>query len=96
MANSASAKKRIRQRIRHRERNLHQLSTTRTKVKRVRSAVGAHGGKAEGGKSAEGVDPKQALREAIVALDKAAQKGVMKRRAASRRISRLTRLVQSS
>jgi small subunit ribosomal protein S20 len=80
VANVPSAEKRNRQRIRRRENNLFHLSTMRTYVKRVRKALDAQ-------------DKKQAaaaLAEAISVIDKAAQKGAIKRETASRKISRLT------
>ncbi len=80
MANVASAEKRNRQRIRRRERNVFQLSTVRTFVKRVRTAI-----EAKDGKKAQA-----ALKIAIQSIDKAAQKGVLDRKAAARKISRLT------
>ena len=43
MANIKSAEKRNRQRLQRRERNLHHLSTMRTYVKRVRTALDAKG-----------------------------------------------------
>lgn len=84
MANIASAEKRNRQRIRRRARNQSQLSSVRTYIKRVRTAVTAKDGK----KAAE------ALKIAIRAIDKAAQKGVLKRATASRQVSRLTLAVR--
>ena len=80
MANIASAEKRNRQRIKHRERNVYHLSTMRTQVKKVRAAVA--------GKDV--ATAKKELGPAIELLDKAAQKGVIDKKAASRKISRLT------
>ena len=80
MANVASAEKKNRQRIRHRARNQHHLSTMRSYVKRVRSAIEAGDAKAA----------RDGLAAATQALDRAAQKGVVDRRNASRKISRLT------
>jgi small subunit ribosomal protein S20 len=80
VANHPSAEKRNRQRIRRRERNLSQISKVRTHVKRVHSTL------------ATGEKPTPAaLKEAIMLLDKAAQKGIVKRKTASRKISRLTK-----
>lgn len=80
MANVASAEKRNRQRIKRRARNLFHLTTMRTYVKRVRAAI-------------EGKDGKVAevLKAAVQIIDKAAQKGVIDRKTASRKISRLTK-----
>ncbi len=83
MANIKSAEKRNRQRLRRRDRNLSQLSTMRTYVKRVRTAIDS---KDAGAKKTLA----EALQKAIRQIDKAAQKGVIDRKAASRKISRLT------
>lgn len=80
MANVASAEKRNRQRIKRRARNQFHLSTMRTYVKRVRTAVEAKDGKAA-----------ELLKAAIKVIDKAASKGVIDKKAASRKISRLTK-----
>jgi small subunit ribosomal protein S20 len=84
VANVPSAEKRNRQRLRRRQRNLTQLTRVRTYVKRVQAVV------ATGQK-----DPRAAdlLKEAVKLIDKAAQKGVLKRETASRKISRLTKAV---
>lgn len=85
MANVKSAEKRNRQRLRRRQRNLTQLTKVRTYVKRVQAAVDAK-------------DPKaaEALKAAVKLIDKAAQKGVIKRQTAARKVSRLTKLVQAA
>jgi small subunit ribosomal protein S20 len=84
VANVPSAEKRNRQRLRRRQRNLTHLTRVRTYVKRVQAVV------ASGQK-----DPKvgDLLKEAVKLIDKAAQKGVLKRETASRKISRLTKAV---
>ena len=79
MANVASAEKRNRQRIKRRARNQFHLTTMRTYVKRVRVAIEAKDGKAA-----------ELLKQAIAVIDKAASKGVIAKKAASRKISRLT------
>jgi small subunit ribosomal protein S20 len=79
VANHPSAEKRNRQRIKRTLRNRSVTSAVRTHVKRVRAAIEAKDPKAA----------KDALRQATVALDKAASKGVLPAKAASRRISRL-------
>ena len=79
MANHPSAEKRNRQRIRRRERNVAQMSKVRTHVKRVQAQL-------DGGEK-----PAETLKEAVRLLDKAAQKGIVKRKTASRKISRLTK-----
>ena len=83
MANVPSAEKRNRQRLRRRQRNLLQLTKVRTYVKKVRAAL-ASGAKAE-----------DVLKEAARVIDKAAQKGVLKRKTAARKISRLTKATQT-
>jgi len=80
VANVASAEKRNRQRIKRRARNQYHLSTMRTHVKRVRAAIEAKDGKAA-----------ELLKAAVAVIDKAASKGVIDKKAASRKISRLTR-----
>ena len=87
MANIKSAEKRNRQRLQRRARNQFHLSTMRTYVKRVRTALKAKG---PGQKTQLTV----ALHKAIRQIDKAAQKGVIDRKAASRKISRLTLAVR--
>ena len=80
MANVASAEKRNRQRITRRARNLFHLTTMRTLVKKVRAAISAK----------DSSTAKAALPRAIEIIDKAAQKGVIDKKTASRKISRLT------
>jgi small subunit ribosomal protein S20 len=82
VANVQSAEKRNRQRIKRRARNQSHLSTMRTFVKRVRVAI-----EAKDGKLAE------ILKSAVQVIDKAAQRGVIDRKTASRKISRLTKSV---
>jgi small subunit ribosomal protein S20 len=79
MANHASAEKRNRQAIRRALANRRVLSAVRTAVKKARAALaGGDGGEA-----------KQAVHKATVALAKAAGKGVLKARTASRATSRM-------
>ncbi len=80
MANHPSAEKRNRQRIKRTDRNRAISSSVRTLVKRVRTALHAKDKDAA----------TKALAAATVALDKAASKGVLHRKAASRTISRLS------
>ena len=80
MANIASAEKKNRQRLRRRARNLHHLTTMRTLVKRVRAAV----------ESKDGKTAQTALFEAVRIIDRAAQRGAIDKKAASRKKSRLT------
>jgi small subunit ribosomal protein S20 len=79
LANTKSAIKRARQNIKRRVRNRIVRSSTRTYVKKARTLI-------------EGEDTSlatEAVREAVSALDKAAQKGVIHRNNAARRKSRL-------
>jgi small subunit ribosomal protein S20 len=84
VANVASAEKRNRQRIKRRARNLHHLTTLRTYVKRVRAALEAK----------DATKASAALKEATRVIDKAAQRGVIARETAARKISRLTLAVR--
>jgi small subunit ribosomal protein S20 len=85
VSNVPSAEKRNRQRLKRRERNLMHLTKVRTYVKRVLAAVAAKDSKAPA-----------ILKEAVQLIDKAAQKGVIKKETAARRISRLTKQVQAA
>lgn len=85
MSNVPSAKKRNRQRLQRRQRNLTHLTRLRTLVKRVKNAVAA---------GEQGAD--KLLHQAVKIIDQAAQKGVIKRETASRKISRLTRSVRAA
>jgi small subunit ribosomal protein S20 len=80
VANHPQAKKRARQRIKITARNRHVRSTVRTFVKSVAAAIEA----------GEKDKAKTALDEAVRQLDKAVTKGVVPRKTASRKISRLT------
>jgi small subunit ribosomal protein S20 len=84
VANVASAEKRNRQRIRRRARNLFHLTTMRSWVKRVRKALEAK----------DATKATELLAAAVRVIDKAAQKGVIDRKTASRKISRLTLAVR--
>jgi small subunit ribosomal protein S20 len=79
LANIRSAIKRVRQSARRRVRNRIVRSSMRTFVKKARAIL-------EEGDTAQAAG---AVREAISALDKAAQKGVIHRNSADRRKSRL-------
>jgi small subunit ribosomal protein S20 len=83
VANHKSAMKRVRQTARRRTRNRHVLTTMRTHIKHLRAAVEA--GNAE--------DAKTLLTTAVRELSRAADKGVIHRGQASRKIGRLTRAV---
>jgi small subunit ribosomal protein S20 len=83
LANHKSAIKRIRQTRKRTIRNRFVRSTMRTFIRRVREAV------ATGDKTVAA----GALVDAVRKIDKAASKGVIHRNQASRRVSRLTKLV---
>lgn len=88
MANTLSAEKRNRQRIKRRARNLNHLTTMRTKVKRARTAL-----------TDSKVEPQElaeSITSAIQQLARAAAKGVIHKRTASRKISRLTLALNKS
>jgi len=80
MAHHASAEKRDRQRIKRTARNRAIRSAVRTSVKHVRVAIEK--------KNKE--EAKKALVGAVRALDRAASKGVVHRRTASRTVARLS------
>jgi small subunit ribosomal protein S20 len=80
VANHPSAEKRNRQRVKRTLRNRSVSSSVRTIVKSVRTALHAK----------DQAAASTALKVAIVALDKAATKGVLHPKAASRTISRLS------
>jgi small subunit ribosomal protein S20 len=79
VANHPSAEKRNRQRIKRTTRNRAVKSAVRTQVKEAREALAAKDPKAA----------KEALALAVKALDKAAGKGVIARKAASRKVGRM-------
>lgn len=79
MANTASAKKRIRQNLKRRTRNQTWRTRARTYIKRARMVMTQ-----DSAESARG-----AVQEAIRELDRAASKGVIHKRNAARRKSRL-------
>jgi small subunit ribosomal protein S20 len=83
VANIKSQKKRNRQNERRRERNKGVRTELKTEMKKVRQAAAA--GDAEGAAAA--------YRDAARRLDKAASKGVLHKRTAARRKSRLARSV---
>ena len=85
MATHKSALKRQKQDEKRTLRNIHIRSTLKTLIKRVRLSVEA--------KDVE--KARTALAEAVPAIDKAKSKGVIHRNTASRKISRLTKRVNS-
>ena len=80
MANTASARKRIRQTHKRTERNSARKSRTRTFIKKVEIAIA-------GGDKAEAV---AALRAAQPEMQRAAGKGVVHKNRVSRKLSRLS------
>ncbi len=84
MANTKSALKEIRKAGRRHQRNRLVRASTRTLTKNASRAIQAGDANAP-----------QALKEAISALDKAAQKGVIHKNAAARRKSRLMKKLKA-
>lgn len=85
MANTASARKRIRQTKRRTERNQARKSRTRTFIKKVETAI-ASGDKASA---------QQALHEAQPEMQRAANKGVTHKNTMARKLSRLSARIKS-
>ena len=85
MANHKSAEKRNRQNKIRNARNTHIRSTMRTYVKKVRIAV------ADGDQE----NAQALLEKAVPCIDKAAAKGVIHKATASRKISRLAKLIST-
>ena len=82
---SESARKRVRQTVKRTLNNKSIKTLIKTLTKKIESEVAK--------KSKEGAET--ALKEAVSVIDKAARKGVIHSNTASRRISRLTKLVNS-
>lgn len=85
MATHKSALKRDRQNKKNRQRNIAAKSTVKTKIKSVITSV-------EGKNKDNSVN---ALKVVIPALNKAASKGIIHKKNASRKISRLTKKVNA-
>jgi small subunit ribosomal protein S20 len=85
VANIKSSQKKNRQRITHEARNQARKSAMRTAIKKVRAAIG--------GKNAAGA--REALGDAVRLMDRAASRGTIKSRTASRSVSRLVVAVNS-
>jgi small subunit ribosomal protein S20 len=85
LATHKSAEKRDRQNKKHRKRNIAAKSTLKTKIKSVITGVE--------GKNKE--NSLKALKDAIPAINKAASKGIIHKRNASRKVSRLTKKVNA-
>jgi small subunit ribosomal protein S20 len=79
MANIASAQKQNRKMIKHRTRNRAAMGSLRTAVKAARAAVDGNAG-----------DAKELVKTAISSVDKAVSRGILKRKTASRYVSRLS------
>jgi small subunit ribosomal protein S20 len=84
LANTRSALKRIRSSEKKRQRNRIFRSSARTYVKKARQSI------IEQGRTEES---QAAVRQAISALDKAAQKGVIHKNNAARRKARLVKML---
>jgi len=78
VANIASAQKQNRKMIKNRARNRAAMGTLRTAVKKARIAV-----------DAKSDDSAKLIKAAVAIVDKAVTKGILKRRTASRYVSRL-------
>ena len=78
MANIASAEKQNRKMIKHRARNRAAMATLRTAVKKARVAVDDSNN-----------DASALVKKAVSIIDSAVTKGILKRRTASRYVSRL-------
>ncbi|MEK9676854.1 MAG: 30S ribosomal protein S20 [Rhodospirillaceae bacterium] len=85
MANHDSAKKRIRQTVRRREVNRDRLSRVRTFIKKVELAI----------ESGDAAAAKDALQNAQPVVARGAQKGVMPKNTAARKMSRLSARVKA-
>jgi len=81
MANILSSQKKNRQRITHEARNASQKSAMRTAVKKLRAAIAAKDSK----------QTESLLKEATKLIARLGGRGILKRRTASREVSRLTR-----
>ena len=78
MANIRSAEKQNRKMIKHRARNRAAMAKIRTAIKKARTAVDSKTG-----------DAPNLIKEAVSIVDGAVTKGILKRRTASRYVSRL-------
>ena len=78
MANIASAEKQNRKMIKHRARNRAAMANLRTAIKKARTAVDDRTN-----------DASALVKEAVSIIDSAVTKGILKRRTASRYVSRL-------
>ncbi|MDP2735129.1 MAG: 30S ribosomal protein S20 [bacterium] len=83
---TTSAKKALRQSVRRKVRNLKRKGTLKDLVKQERKLASLGNAK----------EAKELLPKLYQALDKAAKRGIIKKNAASRRKSRLTKLAEKS
>ncbi|WP_224249503.1 30S ribosomal protein S20 [Hyalangium gracile] len=86
MANTKSAEKRNRQAQKRRARNTNVRTTVKTAVKKARETIATKDATKTG----------DALKDAVRTLAKAASKGVLHKRTASRRIARLTKAARKA
>jgi small subunit ribosomal protein S20 len=84
MPSHKSAEKRDRQKKRRNERNKLNVGKMRTALKKARAAV-----------DAKSTDAKNLVAQAVSLVDRAVTKGVIKKNAAARYVSRLTRRAQA-
>jgi len=86
VAHSLSAKKRVRQNLKHRARNRARKADVRSQVKTFITTLGAGDMK----------KAEEALAKAVAVMDKVAVKGTIHKNAASRKRSRLTRRLNAA
>lgn len=86
MANTRQSTKRARQTIKRQERNMIIRSATKTAIKKAVEAIRAK----------DTAKVKEVYAQAMRALDKAASKGSIPKRRASRKMSRLTRFLKQA
>ena len=86
MAHSLSAKKRVRQNLKHRARNRARKQAIRSEVKTFITTLGAGDMK----------KAEEQLRKAVAVMDKIAVKGTIHKNAAARRRSRLTKRLNAA
>ncbi len=85
MANSAQARKRVRQAVKRRERNMAQRSLVRTHIKRVRKAIA----------SGDRAGAQVAFKTAVPIIDRMAGKGQIHRNKAARHKSHLNAQIKA-
>lgn len=85
MANTKQAKKRARQAVVHRERNVAARSMLRTIIKKVRTAID----------SKQKDDASTAFKSAMPVIDSMARKGIIQKNAAARYKSRMNRRIKA-